>query len=711
MLGKSNKKFRMSAKNEKQMKKDSRMELYEVVEKKELERRFPNLRNVLIVRFGVTLGVLQKNTKGNLMFVLSPTLPFVFEVHSAILSQHFDDQLIADTIYYLSQLRRIRIIQSLKSKDALFSSLANKSGLYLEKGNLEIEFIHPLTNKSLKTINFPAQFKKSQDEEIHSLIQLEDQESTEDGEVEFPENCSIVSLKLTRKGMTRSFTCLVWFMEKKFKNTKVYFCAVKIDMNTKINLYFVPGNGLADSSPKLSERSNSGMSLVLSKIEISIGFQTTFKGHLEKYEFYSSVKKAALDEQEGNYRFNIKNLQPIIRQAAVEQQVMDLLAPISFDHLLPNHFLSDDQTQNPLPAVFLTDPSGPTFTQSGSQGIPSSLGVTQDQILSPLIKSKSHYKNIPQSILSSAEVMLETSGDRSLCMELQSLVKALDPETDTVIISRLLRSILPNLVSIACGVYGNFLIQILTTKLSPAQRRQFMKTSSKELANLCLDTKGIFCVQTLVDQLEGDEEYMLFYELIEENLDSLVTDNQAGFVLKKAIQTFPISYTQKLLDLMRPKFLDYACDKYGICVIKFMIRRFEAEATCFHAVAADFLHHTKKGKQNSHFNFGLQHLIEAANNNRWKVRELEEIILSFMAGEVKTKVRSKAVVQTIKLIYTYHDQAFVESRVKQHVLKQFDLPLTTNEVDLLAVAKAHWPNWANLKQIEGKSSQSRQTYN
>jgi hypothetical protein len=268
------------------------------VDKRELERRFPNLRNVLIVRFGAPFTAYPKTTKGNLLFVLSPSLPFVFEVLSTALSQHFEGHLIEDTIYYLSQLRRIRIIQSLKSKVALFASLDKKTGYFLEKGLLEIEFIHPLTNKRLKTMTMPAQFKKSADEEIHSLIQLEELRLADHAEVEFPENCSIVSLKMTRNGMTRSFTCLVWFMEKKFKNAKVYFCAVKIDMNTRVNLYFVPKTIFDDTSPILSQGSSSGMSLVLSRVEISIGYQATYKVHLEKYEFYSSVKKAALNDHE-----------------------------------------------------------------------------------------------------------------------------------------------------------------------------------------------------------------------------------------------------------------------------------------------------------------------------------------------------------------------------------------------------------------------------
>ena len=188
---------------------------YEIVDSIELEKRFPTLRNVLIVNFRFSPRRLSKTIKNSMFYVLSESLPFVFEVSSETLNEHLDEDIIADTIAYLSQLRRIRIIQSLKNKDLIFSSLINKKGEFSEKGQLEIIFIHPLLNYRLTNLSFPANFKKSREEELHSLIQLEYEESMEYTEIEFPENCCIVSLRLTRKGMPRSFTCLIWFMEKR----------------------------------------------------------------------------------------------------------------------------------------------------------------------------------------------------------------------------------------------------------------------------------------------------------------------------------------------------------------------------------------------------------------------------------------------------------------------------------------------------------------
>ena len=683
-------------------KQDSRRGFYQIVDKKELETKFPTLSEVLIVRFGDPYNNYEVASDRTPLYILSESMPFVFEVSSDMLSNYLPEKYLADTMHYLSLLRRIRIIQSLKSRDLLFSQLERKEGVFAEKGQLDISFTHPLLNKKLRSLHYTVDFKKNKADELHGLILIENYHSEPFSEVEFPENCCIVSLKLTRKSVVRSFTSLVWFMEKKLKSTKVYFCAIKMDVTTKVNLYFTTKNYYYDESPMPSDGFSTDGNLVLANAEVIVGHPSCQKEFQEKFEFYSSLKKAKLNEENVNYRFNVESVKPYIRQVQVEQILSQVGSPsleqLFFQQIL--HLATTPSTTLASSSQTNQELGNKTPASTSNVGISPSFKTAIEQVVSPPSPLKASSKHIPESILISSEAMLEASTDRILCIELQSLVKQLDPQEDTLVIDRLFRSILPNLEAIACGVYGNFLIQILITKLNASQRKQFLKSHSKELANLCLDTKGIFCVQTLVDNLAGDDEHVLFLRLIEENLALLVKDNQAGFVLKKAIQTFSIRYIQRLLEMIRPKFLEFASDKYGICVIKFIIRRFESELNLFREIVHDFLNYTKKGKQNSHFNFGLQHLIESANQKTWKIRELEELMVSFMAGDHKIKVRSKAVVQTIKLIYNYHDKNFVEKSIKLHVMLQFEHPLTVNEVDLLADAKQRWPDWAELQNVE-----------
>ena len=171
----------------------------------------------------------------------------------------------------------------------------------MDKGKLELTFRHPLLNTKIKGLSFSAQFKKSELNDIHSLIHTDADYHEGDQMISFPEIYCILSIRLTRKHTSRSFTSLVWLIEQRARGKKVYFCSVKLDLHTKDNLIFLP-----EESNKLDKHKAAGadINLIPSKPEVTIGSATTHRGRHEKYEFYSSIKKSKLNDSEDNYRFN-----------------------------------------------------------------------------------------------------------------------------------------------------------------------------------------------------------------------------------------------------------------------------------------------------------------------------------------------------------------------------------------------------------------------
>ena len=117
--------------------------------------------------------------------------------------------------------------------------------------------------------------------------------------------------------------------------------------------------------------------------------------------------------------------------------------------------------------------------------------------------------------------------------------------------------------------------------------------------------------------IECEEEQEMFFQCLLYKLRDLVKNSEARFVFKKTVQTFKPEYASRLFCHIKPIFLETACDKYGICVIKFMIKQFEYDQGFVQGIAAEFFKHISKGKENSHFNFGLHHLLEVVNRNRW----------------------------------------------------------------------------------------------
>ena len=176
------------------------------------------------------------------LYIISQSLPFVFEVNQSIFDQGMDEKYIEKRIDHLKDLRRIRIVQSLKSRDSILNGLNNKYGEGFEKGHLEITFKHPLFKNKQASNCFNFNFKQNK-EEIFSLIHIGNKKDPKtwdnEGLIEFPDNCSIITLKMIRKGFIKSFTSLVWFNEPKLKSSKIYYCAVKLDSFTKVSLFFI----------------------------------------------------------------------------------------------------------------------------------------------------------------------------------------------------------------------------------------------------------------------------------------------------------------------------------------------------------------------------------------------------------------------------------------------------------------------------------------
>lgn len=79
-------------------------------------------------------------------------------------------------------------------------------------------------------------------------------------------------------------------------------------------------------------------------------------------------------------------------------------------------------------------------------------------------------------------------------MILQEALKKIDERQDPGVIGQLLQSAMTNILEIACNTYGNFLIQILISKLSLSQRLYLLSNGKDIIIQLCSDQRGIFCV-------------------------------------------------------------------------------------------------------------------------------------------------------------------------------------------------------------------------
>lgn len=183
--------------------------------------------------------------------------------------------------------------------------------------------------------------------------------------------------------------------------------------------------------------------------------------------------------------------------------------------------------------------------------------------------------------------------------------------------------------------------------------------------------------------VESDDEQELFFQCLLYNIRDLAKNPEARFVFKKTVQTFKPEYARRIFENIKPIFLEIACDKYGICVIKFLIKQFETDRLFIEDIAAEFMKTISKGKANSHFNFGLHHLLEVVNLNRWQIEEVESLIKFFFYRETRARIRSRAVAQTVLYSLDYFRSEFVDNFIIPKVGRVFSCPLNEQESELL----------------------------
>ena len=96
----------------------SNQESFELLDKKELDKRFPNRTSLLvIVSADISLAHNQYDSRASIersrprdaVFIKSRHLPFVFEIDQQTLEKHFSRQSLDSQLAHLCELRRIRI--------------------------------------------------------------------------------------------------------------------------------------------------------------------------------------------------------------------------------------------------------------------------------------------------------------------------------------------------------------------------------------------------------------------------------------------------------------------------------------------------------------------------------------------------------------------------------------------------------------------------
>lgn len=321
---------------------------------------------------------------------------------------------------------------------------------------------------------------------------------------------------------------------------------------------------------------------------------------------------------------------------------------------------------------------------------PSSADVSIDQHTEEKVSKHSALLGV----VGDSRKLLAQATQRETCFTLQQQAELLDPLSDRHLIAALIDTCLPHFVTLACDIYANFLVQIFFTISDGETASMVIEKVPNLISQLSRNKIGVFTIQTLISKLVTINQQTIFLSKIQEaSVFELSMNALATFMFKKLLITFPAERTGLLLlNCLKPNFLTVASDKHGICVIKLLLSALEKTQHGYLTVLHEFQQHLETGKLNSHFNFGIHHLLESAYSNGYCLSAVEELILSYLsATEGKLRLRSRSVLQTLLLFLRYPHKDFYNYKLLPAMALALNRQASPQELSLLHEVGLSYP--------------------
>jgi hypothetical protein len=118
----------------------------------------------------------------------------------------------------------------------------------------------------------------------------------------------------------------------------------------------------------------------------------------------------------------------------------------------------------------------------------------------------------------------------------QAFIDNIDDENDLALF---FKNIMPHICNIMCLEYGNYFFQKLIKKLNFVQRFSIYQIIEPEFLVIATNKWGTHSIQSLIDSICTQVEYLALNKLISKNMLLLFIDDNAYHIMMKMILDFP----------------------------------------------------------------------------------------------------------------------------------------------------------------------------
>ncbi len=152
------------------------------------------------------------------------------------------------------------------------------------------------------------------------------------------------------------------------------------------------------------------------------------------------------------------------------------------------------------------------------------------------VHQKSNFVEINNLILNNINKLLNNLKTYKGSIICQAFLDNLEDEKE---LSLFFQNIIPNICQIMCLEYGNYFFQKLIKKLNIQQKLSIYQIIEPEFLVIATNKCGTHSIQSLMDIIETQFEYLALNKLISKNMLLLFTDDNAYHIMMKMILDFP----------------------------------------------------------------------------------------------------------------------------------------------------------------------------
>ena len=154
----------------------------------------------------------------------------------------------------------------------------------------------------------------------------------------------------------------------------------------------------------------------------------------------------------------------------------------------------------------------------------------------------------------------------------------------------ILHEIETNYTQVCLNTYGNYVCQKLISKLSASQLLRLLDCLSEDFETIAKSIPGSCIVSEMINASINEKNCEVsLLKMFEAHVCALICDSQGSHLLQQVVVLFDSTRSKFILDLIKENFHIISTDKYGCCLIKKIIERFDDDEI-FIQVKSDLLY-------------------------------------------------------------------------------------------------------------------------